>query len=144
MIECRQHLAIHGTSEPTHMAYQVAYAIGFSVSPTRGGFSTDSAPVRVRYHARPNGLSVPCRMPASEQGKESGTALIEAATLRLRPILMTTGAMVLGALPLAFSTGAGAESRAQIGWVITGGMTFSALLTLFAVSLRRGPPGIGH
>ncbi len=68
-----------------------------------------------------------------EQGKESGAALIEAATLRLRPILMTTGAMVLGALPLAFSTGAGAESRAQIGWVITGGMTFGTLLTLFVV-----------
>ena len=53
--------------------------------------------------------------------------------LRLRPILMTTGAMVLGALPLALSHGAGAESRTQIGWVIVGGMTFGTLLTLFVV-----------
>ena len=43
--------------------------------------------------------------------------------LRLRPILMTTGAMVLGAVPLALAHGPGAESRQQIGWVIVGGMT---------------------
>jgi multidrug efflux pump len=60
-------------------------------------------------------------------------AVIEASTLRLRPILMTTGAMVLGALPLALATGAGAESRMQIGWVIVGGMSFGTLLTLFVV-----------
>ena len=60
-------------------------------------------------------------------------AVIESATLRLRPILMTTGAMVLGALPLALATGAGAESRMQIGWVIVGGMSFGTLLTLFVV-----------
>ena len=46
---------------------------------------------------------------------------------------MTTGAMVLGALPLALATGAGAESRTQIGWVIVGGMAFGTLLTLFVV-----------
>ena len=60
-------------------------------------------------------------------------AVVEAATLRLRPILMTTGAMVLGALPLALATGAGAESRRQIGWVIVGGMTLGTLLTIFVV-----------
>ena len=49
-------------------------------------------------------------------------AVIEAAMLRLRPILMTTGAMVLGAVPLAMATGAGAESRQAIGWVIVGGL----------------------
>jgi multidrug efflux pump len=53
--------------------------------------------------------------------------------LRLRPILMTTGAMVLGAVPLALSHGAGAESRIQIGWVIVGGMTVGTLLTLFVI-----------
>jgi multidrug efflux pump len=53
--------------------------------------------------------------------------------MRLRPILMTTGAMVLGALPLALAHGAGAESRTQIGMVIVGGMTFGTLLTLFVV-----------
>jgi multidrug efflux pump len=46
---------------------------------------------------------------------------------------MTTGAMVLGAVPLALATGAGAESRQQIGWVIVGGMSFGTLLTLFVV-----------
>jgi len=60
-------------------------------------------------------------------------AVVDAATLRLRPILMTTGAMVLGALPLALAHGAGAESRTQIGWVIVGGMAFGTLLTLFVV-----------
>ncbi len=60
-------------------------------------------------------------------------AVEEAATLRLRPILMTTGAMVLGALPLATAHGAGAESRQQIGWVIVGGMLLGTFLTLFVV-----------
>jgi multidrug efflux pump len=60
-------------------------------------------------------------------------AVIEAAVLRLRPILMTTGAMVFGAVPLALATGAGAESRVQIGWVIVGGLSLGTLLTLFVV-----------
>ena len=60
-------------------------------------------------------------------------AAVEASSLRLRPILMTTGAMVLGALPLALATGAGAESRRQIGWVIVGGMSLGTLLTIFVV-----------
>jgi multidrug efflux pump len=51
-----------------------------------------------------------------EEGKPIRDAVLEASVLRLRPILMTTGAMVLGALPLALATGAGAESRIQIGW----------------------------
>ena len=46
---------------------------------------------------------------------------------------MTTGATVLGAIPLAIALGAGAESRQQIGWVIVGGMTFGTLLTLFVI-----------
>ena len=66
-------------------------------------------------------------------GEEITSAIINAATMRLRPILMTTGAMVLGALPLALATGAGAESRTQIGWVIVGGMAFGTILTLFVV-----------
>lgn len=67
------------------------------------------------------------------QGKSTMEAVVEAAALRLRPILMTTGAMVLGAVPLALATGAGAESRQQIGWVIVGGMTVGTLLTIFVV-----------
>ena len=68
-----------------------------------------------------------------EQGSSVKDAIMEAATLRLRPILMTTGATVLGALPLAWATGAGAESREQIGWVIVGGMLFGTLMTLFVI-----------
>jgi multidrug efflux pump len=67
------------------------------------------------------------------EGRPLHEAVIEAATLRLRPILMTTGAMVLGAVPLAAAAGAGAESRQEIGWVIVGGMTIGTPLTLFVV-----------
>jgi multidrug efflux pump len=67
------------------------------------------------------------------QGKAKLEAVIEAAVLRLRPILMTTAATVLGAVPLALATGAGAESRQQIGWVIVGGLLLGTLLTLFVV-----------
>ncbi len=67
------------------------------------------------------------------QGMEMIDALVKASAQRLRPILMTTGAMVLGALPLALSHGAGAESRIQIGWVIVGGMSLGTLLTVFVV-----------
>jgi len=68
-----------------------------------------------------------------ERGMELQQAVREAAVMRLRPILMTTGAMVLGAVPLALATGAGAESRVQIGWVIVGGMSFGTAFTLFVV-----------
>lgn len=67
------------------------------------------------------------------QGMEMIDAVVKASSQRLRPILMTTGAMVLGALPLALSHGAGAESRIQIGWVIVGGMSLGSLLAVFVV-----------
>jgi multidrug efflux pump len=70
---------------------------------------------------------------AAEEGKSTVEAALHAATLRLRPILMTTGAMALGAVPLILAEGAGAESRHQLGWVIVGGMTFGTLLTLFVL-----------
>ncbi len=66
-------------------------------------------------------------------GEEKFDAVLQAATLRLRPVLMTTGAMVLGAVPLAFATGAGAEARHQIGWVVVGGMSFGTVFTLLIV-----------
>ena len=66
-------------------------------------------------------------------GMEKFEAVVEAATLRLRPILMTTGAMVLGAIPLALAHGAGAESRQSIGWVIVGGLVVGTFLTLFVI-----------
>lgn len=67
------------------------------------------------------------------EGENKRDAIIRSATLRLRPILMTTGAMVLGAVPLALATGAGAESRQAIGWIIVGGMSIGTLLTLVVV-----------
>jgi multidrug efflux pump len=66
-------------------------------------------------------------------GRSRLEATIESASIRMRPILMTTAAMVLGAVPLAISSGAGAESRQAIGWVIVGGMSFGTLFTLFVV-----------
>jgi multidrug efflux pump len=68
-----------------------------------------------------------------ESGSSKLEAVIESAKLRLRPILMTTAAMVLGAIPLALASGAGAESREQIGWTIVGGMTLGTALTIFIV-----------
>ncbi|PVE08779.1 efflux RND transporter permease subunit [Limnohabitans sp. Rim28] len=82
-----------------------------------------------------------------EQGMVMQAALIKASAQRLRPILMTTGAMVLGAVPLALATGAGAESRTQIGWVIVGGMSLGTLLAIFVVPTmysllaRKSVPG---
>lgn len=81
------------------------------------------------------------------QGMEMIDALVKASSQRLRPIMMTTGAMVLGALPLAMAHGAGAESRTQIGWVIVGGMSLGTLLTVFVVPTmytlfaRKAVPG---
>ena len=67
------------------------------------------------------------------KGMNAAAAVTEAATLRLRPILMTTGAMVLGALPLALAKGAGAEARQPIGWVIVGGLLLGTVFTLFVI-----------
>ncbi|MDT4817297.1 Multidrug/solvent efflux pump membrane transporter MepB [compost metagenome] len=79
------------------------------------------------------------------EGRELHEAVLEAAVQRLRPILMTTGAMVLGSLPLALASGAGAESRQQIGLVIVGGLLVGTFFTLFVVPtlyllLRRWRP----
>ncbi|MEX0922344.1 MAG: efflux RND transporter permease subunit [Rhodovibrionaceae bacterium] len=68
-----------------------------------------------------------------EGGKTVREAVVEAAVLRLRPILMTTGAMVLGAVPLAIATGAGAESRQDIGLVIVGGLLVGTFFTLLVI-----------
>jgi multidrug efflux pump len=67
------------------------------------------------------------------QGLSRHDAIIEAAKIRLRPILMTTFAMIFGALPLALATGASAASRQQIGLVIVGGMAIGTLFTLFII-----------
>ncbi|WP_237347085.1 efflux RND transporter permease subunit [Xanthobacter agilis] len=66
-------------------------------------------------------------------GKSKREAIIEAATLRLRPILMTTAAMVLGVVPLIFASGAGAASRYNLGLVIATGLAIGTLFTLYVV-----------
>jgi multidrug efflux pump subunit AcrB len=68
-----------------------------------------------------------------DHGLEPRESIYQACLLRFRPILMTTGAMVGGAIPLALANGAGAMGLRSVGWVIVGGMTFGTLLTLFVV-----------
>ncbi|MET4026780.1 multidrug efflux pump [Marinobacter sp. MBR-99] len=68
-----------------------------------------------------------------DKGYEVRDAILEGATLRFRPVLMTTISTVFGAIPLVVATGAGAESRAAIGMVILGGLVFATTLTLFII-----------
>jgi len=67
------------------------------------------------------------------QGKSKREAIEEATGIRLRPILMTTAAMVLGVMPLIIASGAGAVSRFSMGLVIATGLTIGTLFTLFVV-----------
>ncbi len=67
------------------------------------------------------------------EGKSKRDAIVEAASIRLRPILMTTAAMVLGVMPLIIASGAGAVSRYCIGLVIASGISIGTLFTLFVV-----------
>jgi multidrug efflux pump len=67
------------------------------------------------------------------EGRSRREAIEEAAAIRLRPILMTTAAMVLGVVPLLLATGAGAVSRFNMGLVITTGLSIGTLFTLFVV-----------
>ncbi|MBK0377978.1 efflux RND transporter permease subunit [Mucilaginibacter segetis] len=68
-----------------------------------------------------------------EHGLNKYDAVVEAATSRLRPILMTSLAVVLGSVPIALALGAGAKSRVSLGIVIIGGMLFSLVLTLYVI-----------
>src|SRR5215470_2699049 len=68
-----------------------------------------------------------------EQGRTNINAAIEAAELRLRPILMTSFAFILGVLPLYFASGAGKLGRHSVGTAIVGGMLFSTILNLFFI-----------
>jgi len=68
-----------------------------------------------------------------ERGLGRFEAVLESSTLRLRPILMTSLATVLGAMPLALAAGAGSEARQAIGWVVVGGLSIGTLFTLFVI-----------
>lgn len=67
------------------------------------------------------------------QGKPKYEAILEASVLRLRPILMTSIATILGAMPIALALGAGSKSRVPMGLVIVGGLLFALILTLYVI-----------
>jgi len=67
------------------------------------------------------------------EGEQRSAALLSAGRIRLRPIIMTTVAMIFGMLPLALAIGAGAEARAPMARAVIGGLITSTLLTLFVV-----------
>ena len=69
-------------------------------------------------------------------------AIIEGASIRLRPILMTTLAMVFGALPLALASGPGSVGREQIGWTIVGGLLLGTVFSLFLVPMAYSFLGV--
>ena len=68
-----------------------------------------------------------------EEGMSSTEAVLTASRMRLRPILMTSLATILGALPIALALGAGSKSRMGMGIVIIGGLLLSMILTLFVI-----------
>lgn len=68
-----------------------------------------------------------------DRGMDIVAATLEAVQLRLRPIIMTSLAFILGVMPLAFSAGAGAEARKTIGWTVAGGMIAASSLAIFVV-----------
>ena len=70
-----------------------------------------------------------------EKGVDFRDAIVQGATLRLRPIFMTTVAMVVGSLPLAFASGPGSVGRQEIGWVIVGGLLFGTFFSLIVVPI---------
>ncbi len=70
-----------------------------------------------------------------EKGESAAEAAFEAATLRFRPILMTSISTVLGAVPIAFATGAGAETRNPMGIVVVGGLMLSTIITLYVIPI---------
>ena len=73
-----------------------------------------------------------------DEGRDVRAAIAEASAVRLRPILMTAAATIMGAVPLVLAGGPGAASRATIGVVIIFGVAFATLLTLFVVPAFYG------
>ena len=78
-------------------------------------------------------LLVDCANKLRAEGRDLTEAMLEAGRIRLRPILMTSVATIMGALPVALGIGAGSGSRRPLGYAIVGGIFFSTVLTLFVV-----------
>ena len=83
-----------------------------------------------------------------EQGQDIDTAIRNSLRLRIRPVMMTMISTVLGGLPLILTSGAGAEARVAVGWVIVGGLGFATVFTLFLtpifyrwIAVWGGQPG---
>jgi len=70
-----------------------------------------------------------------DRGQGVREAIENAANLRLRPVLMTMIATILGGVPLVLAQGAGAEARIALGWVIVGGLGFATVVTLYVTPL---------
>jgi HAE1 family hydrophobic/amphiphilic exporter-1 len=66
-----------------------------------------------------------------QEGKSARDAIIQACSVRFRPIMMTTMAALMGTLPIAVGWGAGAESRRPLGLAVVGGLAFSQIVTLY-------------
>jgi hypothetical protein len=137
------HAAVHQTHAAPALVL-IALAAGGRAYLARGQPSLVRPSVRAARGRRPpskNGiLIVELANQLRSRGYDSMTAAQEAAALRLRPILMTTSAMILGTLPLALAGGPGAGIRAPIGWVIVGGLCFGTLLTLFVIPMAYTLP----
>jgi multidrug efflux pump len=73
------------------------------------------------------------RVMQEEKQLDKRHAVVEAATLRLRPILMTVAAMIAGAVPLLFASGGNADARFSMGLVIVSGLGFGSLVSLFVI-----------
>ena len=81
----------------------------------------------------PPGIGGVPKAGGDEQGQDRRASLLTAGRVRLRPIIMTTVAMIFGMIPLALAIGAGAEARAPMARAVIGGLITSTLLTLFVV-----------
>ncbi|MEJ2523868.1 MAG: efflux RND transporter permease subunit, partial [Gammaproteobacteria bacterium] len=84
-----------------------------------------------------------------DRGRNFEEAVVEASGIRLRPVLMTSAATAIGALPLMLATGAGSEARQAVGVVVVFGMALTTLLTLFVVPaayalIARNTPSPDH
>src|SRR5262249_36267654 len=96
--------------------------------------------------ANKSSLVAECAEQRSQQGESEVEAAVQAARIRLRPILMTSMAFILGVLPLVFAAGAGSEARNSVGTAVAGGMlvctflnvVFLPILYVVVQPMRRG------